>query len=178
MHVDSTDLLRQLAGAGAIGRAGAIGSRPTASVEAAPFAELLRQASDGNLPTKLKVSVQSGAGLSLSDAQLARLSAGADRAEAAGLRTALVLIDGQRLVMDVHSREITGKAADAGGVVGGVDGLIDLGNAVVGGVGGAAAPGGAGVAPSTQFPRPLIGLPSGLTGNASLARLLQGVEAA
>lgn len=123
MTIDPLQLLRRLT----LGApAGPQGSAPGTSVESGSFAELLQAARNGELTSKLPVSVDPGVGVELSDEQLARVSLAADKAEAAGVRTALLIIDGQRLTLDVHGRRITGRAEEAGGVVTGVDGVIDL----------------------------------------------------
>lgn len=90
------------------------------------FAELLRQAQSGELSTKTPVTIDPDVNVELSDNDLAKLSFAADKAEAAGLRTALVLAGGKRLVLDVQQRRITGEAPSDNGVVSGVDGVIDL----------------------------------------------------
>lgn len=100
----------------------------SAPVESMSFAQLLQQAQDGTLVGKQPVTIAPGSDLKLSDDQLARLSLGADRAEAAGLRTALVKLDGQNLIMDVGSREILSAAKSDGGVMSGIDGVLDLGD--------------------------------------------------
>lgn len=92
------------------------------------FADLLKQAQDGTLVSKLPVTISSDEAIALSDEQLARVSVAADKAEAAGIKTALLKIDGQSLVLDVHSRQITGTADGCSGIVSGVDGVMDLGN--------------------------------------------------
>lgn len=129
MITDSVTLLKQL------------GSRTNApssvqasgqSIESTGFAELLAQARSGGLGSATPVTIAPDAKVSLTPDELARLSVAADRAEAAGIRTALVMIGDQKLVLDVSTRQITGKApaaSGAGGAAGvypGVDGVIDL----------------------------------------------------
>lgn len=127
MTIDTAQMLRQLGLAGAA-NARSTGAAPTAPArtDEAAFAELLNRARDGTLQSSRPIEVDIGAGVKLSDEQLARLSLAADRAEAAGLRTALVLIDDQRLIMDVHQRTIIGAAKPEQGVLEGIDGVIDL----------------------------------------------------
>jgi hypothetical protein len=86
-----------------------------------------------SLPVKFDEDVAGG----LSDEQLRRLSLAADRAQAAGLGTALMLIDGQALVMDVATRTIIQRVEPGATLVGGIDGLVPvppgtLGSALVG----------------------------------------------
>jgi|GEM_PF-1853845 len=59
-------------------------------------------------------------------AQMQRLSLAADKAQAAGMNTALLLIDGQALVMDVASRTITARVDPAAQIVEGIDGLVPV----------------------------------------------------
>lgn len=189
MAIDTVQLLNRLAsggnlaglgagvGTGGVGGAsGVAGAARSTSVAQASFAELLSQARDGTISTNAPVSIDPGVEASFNDDQMARLSLGADKAEAAGLRTALVLMDGQRLVMDVHSRRITGVAETKGGVVTGVDGVLDLGNAGTAGAAGgptSGAPAAAEAAPGGQAASALTP-PGVLPGqNLSLARLLQ-----
>lgn len=126
MTIDTAQMLRQLGLAGAANTRSAGGAAATPAGDGAAFTELLQRARDGTLQSARPVEVDLGAGVKLSDEQLARLSLAADRAEAAGLRTALVLIDDQRLIMDVHQRTIIGAATPEQGVLEGIDGVIDL----------------------------------------------------
>lgn len=129
MTIDPINLLRSLStGSASQAQSKAMGaSGPDAGGEI-NFAELLRQAQDGEISSKLPVTIDPDVEAGLSDEQLVKLSQAADRAEAAGVRTALVLVDGKRLVLDVHQRRVTGFADDSAGagIVGGVDGVIDL----------------------------------------------------
>ncbi len=94
------------------------------------FADLLKQAQDGGLASELPVTLGADAeGISLDDGQLARLSIASDQLESAGVRSALVKIDGQQLLLDVHARQITGRAEASNGITGGIDGVLDLGDA-------------------------------------------------
>ena len=95
------------------------------------FADLLKQAQDGSLASRLPVTISSEAealGLHLNEDQLARLVFAADKLETAGVRTALVSMDGHKLLLDVHGRQITARADAQDGLVGGIDGVIDLGD--------------------------------------------------
>ncbi len=152
MTIDTAQMLRQLGTAGAPRAVQAPAGSPRADEGA--FAELLKRAREGTLASNRPVSVEKSAGVALSEEQLARLSLAADRAEAAGLRTALVLIDDRRLILDVHQRSVVGVAAPEQGVLDGIDGVIDL----------------ADVLTPPPPPRPL-GPPTGLESPA-VARLL------
>ena len=140
------------------------------------FADLLKQAREGGLASELPVTIGSdaaSAGVRLDDEQLARLAIAADKLETAGVRHALVTIDGQKLLLDVHSREVTGQPDGEHGLVGGIDGVMDLGDA-------RASTRGAGVAPEAHLEAQ--GTPAGvrrigppaatLAGSASAMKLL------
>lgn len=124
---DAAQLLRRL-GAGINPVAGSA-SRPLTPTGEGAFTELLQKARAGELSSSRPVIVSSDAlraGVQLSPDQLAVLSAAADKAEAAGLRTALVLIGEQAVTLDVGNRTILGPADASGGVIGGIDGVINL----------------------------------------------------
>lgn len=127
MNVDPTAMLRQL---GQTGRASAAQSAQagsqSAGIQPGEFADLLQRARDGTLASNRPVTVEDGQGLSLTEEQLARLSLAADRAEAAGLRKALVMIDDQRVVLDVQQRSIVAAPVSESGVLDGIDGVLDL----------------------------------------------------
>lgn len=159
------DLLRLLAsnasGVGAVSSIRGVtpgASRPggEARIDNAEFAQLLEKARSGELTSGRMVSVDPGAGIELDETDLARLSLVADKAEAAGMRRALVEIDGRSLILDVQTRTIVRDASSGDGVIAGIDGVIR-----VGGSGGSG--GGGGVLPP----------PSAVAGAApSLAQLL------
>jgi hypothetical protein len=181
MNINSAQLLRML-GSGVQPITG--GASPSASNTAAPvsFANLLQQARDGSLTSAAPVSLASDSGVTCSPDQLARLSLGADKLEAAGVRTALVNIDGQQLVMDVHQRQIIGNAKSQDGLISGIDGVIDLGDArsasAAGGSGAATGQAGAGAALSAGTAG-AIPAPNALASkNQSLLKLLADVSAA
>jgi hypothetical protein len=164
MTIDpSSQLLARLA----FGRAGAVA--PLAGPQASPqgasgiapgdFASLLAQAQSGTLRSGAPVTVAPDANLTLSDDQLAKLSIAADKAEAAGVRTALVLMGDQQFVLDVAAREIVGLADASAGVVANVDGVINLN----------AQPAGA---------PPALPLPGALPANPSLLEALARRESA
>jgi len=139
-------------------------AKAAATAGQASFADLLRQAREGTLTSNRPVTPGPDAGVNLSDDQLARLSLAADKLESAGVRTALVSIDGQKLILDVQQRQVTGAAKCEDGVISGVDGAIDLGD--LRGAAQTPAPG-AGTAPS-----------AGPTDSASLMKLLAELRAA
>ena len=140
MSADSTDLLRLLgAGAGNVGgvsKVRAVGNPLEAGeLDSAAFAKLLEQAEAGQVSSGIAVTIGKDAGVSLSEADLQKLAVAADKAEAAGIRQALVLTGSQALVLDVHTRTIVGKASIKDGVVGGIDGVIRLEGATGGAMG-------------------------------------------
>jgi hypothetical protein len=130
------DYLRLLGtGASSVGAASKIrGVGPRADPAAAPgvehadFADLLARVQSGDLSSGINVSVDDDAGVSLNETDLAMLTLAADKAEAAGIRRALVLVAGQAVIMDVHTRTVVGKADMEGGVLSGIDGVIRLGD--------------------------------------------------
>lgn len=126
MANESVQLLRQL-GSGLRPALPAGSSGAPSGVQPGEFSALLRQAQAGELVSNVPVTVAPNAGVKLTDDQLAQLSLAADKAEAAGIRTALVLLDGQSVTLDVGNRLVTGPAEiGTGGVLGGVDGVINL----------------------------------------------------
>jgi hypothetical protein len=99
------DLLRSL-GSG-VRPAGT--DRPaSAPLHGPSFDELLRAVQEGQFRTGAPVRIADGAGVTLSESQLARLSVAADQAEAKGASRAAVIIDGMILTMDVTVRTVTG----------------------------------------------------------------------
>jgi hypothetical protein len=96
-------------------------------IEGPSFQEMLDQANTGGVSSGLPVRVARTAGVDLSASQLNRLSAAADRAEAAGATKAVFMIDGMVLQMDVGLRTITGQA-DLGTtkVLNGVDAVVTV----------------------------------------------------
>ncbi|MBY0310462.1 MAG: hypothetical protein K2W85_00175 [Phycisphaerales bacterium] len=125
MNVSSAQLLKML-GSGVLPPG--VSTPPKTGVEQASFADLLNRAREGTLGSAQPVTIGDNAGVTLNDEQLARLSLAADQLESSGVRTALINIDGQKLIMDVSQREISG-VAPASGPVPGIDGMIDLGDA-------------------------------------------------
>ncbi|MCC7389944.1 MAG: hypothetical protein IT431_14380 [Phycisphaerales bacterium] len=118
------DLLRVL-GSGLRPDGAAEGVR---AADGADFQTLLARARAGSLETGLPVTVADGAGLELSEEQLARLGRVVDRAHAEGATRILVMLDGVALDVDVLSRRVLGEADLAGGrVLTGIDGFVRLG---------------------------------------------------
>jgi hypothetical protein len=75
------------------------------------------------------VRIAQGSGVTLTEAQLERVQKAADVAEAHGATRAVLLIDGEELMLDVGAREITGRAdlgglEGRGGMVTGIDAVI------------------------------------------------------
>jgi hypothetical protein len=139
MNLDASQLLRLL-GSGV--RPVDTGAPQTqgASTSGLDFAELLGKARSGELSSHKMVEVDEHAGVSLSDEELTKLTLAADKAEAAGLRTALVVFDDQQVVLDIPTRTVTGPAGldgaagrgapgvsvGAPGILSGIDGVINL----------------------------------------------------
>ena len=126
----SINLLRQLASGIRPAALGENGGTPAggaaANIEAGQFAELLKQAQSGELASSRPVTIENDCGVKLSDDQLAKVSLAADKAEVAGIRSAVVFIDGQALKLDVANRTVTGPADLSSGVLSGIDGVINL----------------------------------------------------
>jgi hypothetical protein len=158
----SAELLKLLgSGARAAGLAGRAGLGPVPGapgIEHADFSALLKKAQAGDLSSHLPVTVDKSANITLTDEELAGLSLVADRAEAAGVRSALVMFPDKSVVLDVQTRRVTATPDVSADVLTGVDGVIRIP---------AAGGGGAAVGVST--------LTSGAMGNASVARLLEAM---
>jgi hypothetical protein len=153
----STELLKLLGSSARIGLGRGGPGLPTggAGIEHADFSAMLKKAQTGAIASQLPVTIESGANVALTDEELAGLSLVADRAEAAGVRTALVMFPDKSVVLDVHTRQVKSAADVNSDVLTGVDGVVRIP---------AAGPAGAtGVVPT---------LPAGAIGNASVARLL------
>ncbi len=96
--------------------------RPQPPLEGQSFDELLALAQQGSVRSGRAVhwGEASGGGWGadpaspIDEQQLARLSAAADVAEAAGARRALMLIDGRGVVLDVANRTLVAELADDG----------------------------------------------------------------
>lgn len=165
MTATGSELLRALGaltGPARPERTGGATTRPgwAGGIESVPFADLLATARSGTVSSGLPVSIAPGAGIELTEDQLMRLGAAADRAEAAGATRALVLIDGMSLRLDVGVRSITGTAdMGASGVLTGIDAVLR------------APPSGAGADPAPAVAPPGVGRAAQ---NASLLRTLAG----
>jgi hypothetical protein len=112
---NSLDLLRRLE---PVVRAG--GSLPKSAThglfESRSFDELLAGAFAGRVRSDRPVQVAAEVQPPLDAAQLERLAMAADRAEAAGARRALMLLDGRGVIMDVATRSVVAemKPGDVG----------------------------------------------------------------
>jgi len=101
---------------------------PGASPGASDFSSMLGKARAGELSTGLPVTIARNANIDLSDDQLSRLAQAADRAESAGARRALVLMDGRALEIDIATRQVGREHPQADSrVITGIDAMIDLG---------------------------------------------------
>lgn len=172
MTTDPIQLLRSLA----LGSRGAPQAQQAQSADSTDFAELLRQAQAGEISSKLPVTIDPDVDVEISDEDLAKLSLAADKAEASGLRTALVIADGKRLILDVQQRRITSVASGDSGIVGGVDGIIDLSARAPEQARGIFGPL---VLPGSESPAPRPkSVPSSRTDNASVLNLLSQLRKA
>lgn len=106
MSTGPLDLLRLL-GSGV--RTPVEGAGGRGDVAGATFGDLLARARSGEVASGRACAVASGAGVTLTDDQLARVAPAADRAEMLGAASAAVLVDGRALTLDVASRRITGE---------------------------------------------------------------------
>lgn len=93
--------------------------RPQPPLEGQSFDELLALTQQGSVRSGRAVRWGGGGGGAdpaspIDEQQLARLSAAADVAEAAGARRALMLIDGRGVVLDVANRTLVAELADDG----------------------------------------------------------------
>lgn len=105
------------------------GAAPAAQTAtgASDFSSMLGKARAGELSTGLPVTIARGADIELSENQLSRLAQAADRAESAGARRALVLIDGRALEVDVTTRQVVREHPMADSrVITGIDAVIGL----------------------------------------------------
>lgn len=101
------------------------------SVPGRAFEELLSKARAGELSSNRMVEVDEHAGVELTAEQIAVLSVAADKAEAQGLRHALVILDDVQVMLDVGMRRVTGRASlnPVDGqpmILPGIDGVINL----------------------------------------------------
>lgn len=119
------ELLRRLGGV-TRGVAPSIGA--TAGAEGASFDALLERARAGRVETGREIRIGEGVTVALNDAQMRRVSAAVDAAEASGAIRALVMLDGQALTVDVASRTIVARSDGVGaGVITGVDAVVTTG---------------------------------------------------
>lgn len=73
---------------------------------------------------RLPVKVGKGVEVELSSEQLARLAEAADRAEAEGAGTAVVMIDGMALELDVTMRTVRSVVDQSAGIRTGIDAIV------------------------------------------------------
>ncbi len=115
MPIDPIQLLNRLdpARRTSSGRA-PVGPRPV--FEERTFDDLLLLATSGRVTSDRPVDLGYEPDEAFTDEQLARLAAAADAASSAGATTALLLIDGRGVVLDVAGRrldsELSGRATD------------------------------------------------------------------
>lgn len=102
------------------------GRSPNAPLESRGFDELLTLVARGEAHSELPVSSELTGEHALSEAEQARLGEAADLAEAAGFATALVLLDGRSLVLDVAARRVMDDLADATSRTIALDGAVRI----------------------------------------------------
>lgn len=88
------------------------------------FARLLDAAKAGAITSSRPVEAAPEAQGKLTPEQLSRIAVAADNAETAGMNSALVLIDGQAVKLDVLTRQVTDIVDPRTVAVTGVDGVI------------------------------------------------------
>lgn len=131
-----------------------------ADLSSAGFAELLGLARRGEVSSGRDVTIDPGVNVDLTPDQRSALAAAADRAEAAGLNRALVIVGGRGLVLDVASRSVTATTdITSPTVLSQIDGVVS-----------------AGAAGDRPASAPAPG--AGTIGNATLAQVLARSETA
>lgn len=140
MTTTGADLLKLLGGLAAPGAVPSASGSP-ASTGGIDFASLLQRAASGEAASGRPVSIAKGAGVELTEDQLTRLAAAADKAEAQGATRALVMIDGRALTMDIAVRQVTGAADLGAGVLTGIDAVLSVPGHDPAAAAGAASPG-------------------------------------
>ena len=88
------------------------------------FAELLQLAREGKVQSNLPVDVSPSLDLELSEEDAARVAFAVDKAQAAGADSALVLLDGQGLLVDVPARRIEAVVQKPGEVLAGIEAVV------------------------------------------------------
>ncbi len=111
---------------------------------------MLGKARSDTLPSGQPVGLARGVEVELSADQLQRLAVAADRAEHQGAQTAVVMIDGRALELDVGLRQITGEVNPDEGIRPEIDTFL--------------------FAPPAE--RPSASVPSGAPQNPDLLRIL------
>ncbi|QOJ01297.1 MAG: hypothetical protein HRU70_12700 [Phycisphaeraceae bacterium] len=133
------DMLRLLGGLGdgasgvsrTLGRSGG-GFSPRA-MGGPDFRSVLEQARAGGVSSGVRVTIAEGAGVTLTDEQVGRVSIAADKAEASGASRALVKIDEQWVSVDLATRTVTGSwSPGSGEVAGGIDAVLEAPGAAAG----------------------------------------------
>lgn len=99
-------------------------SAGTQTVGGANFAGMLSAARKGTVTSDRPVEASAEAAGKLTAEQLQRIAVAADHAESAGMNTALVLIDGQAVKLDVLGREVTGVMDPRTVAVTDIDGVL------------------------------------------------------
>jgi hypothetical protein len=129
MTLNAAQLLNQLEPAVRPGVAPARSGAARGALETQSFEQLLSMASRGQVDSGRQIETVVELEPPLDPAQLERLAAAADQAEAAGSRRALMMIDGRAVVLDVRSRSIVGELnANASQPITGIDAALFVGS--------------------------------------------------
>jgi hypothetical protein len=129
MTLNATQLLKRLEPAvRPVGAPPALGSpKNAASIEGQSFDQLFALASKGALNSGRQIQLQYEPTPPLSASQLERLAAAADQAEAAGAKTALMMLDGRGFVIDVQRRTLIGELSSNGSILNGIESAMFVG---------------------------------------------------
>jgi len=88
------------------------------------FAAMLSSARSGEVTSTRPVQAAAGVEKALTPEQLRRIGVAADRAESAGMTSAVVLIDGQAVKLDVLGRQVEAVVDPRAVALTGVDGVL------------------------------------------------------
>lgn len=121
---DTANPIGRIDAASLAGAAPARGAEETARSQSASFADLLRLAQEGKLSSDRPVDVSPRLDLELTDEDLQRVAWAVDQAEASGARSALVMLDGEGLLVDVTTRRIEALADEPGKVLTAVEAVV------------------------------------------------------
>lgn len=124
MSTLSTSMLRSLLGTQPAASGLSASSPSAGAVGGLNFASLLSAARNGQVTSDRPVEEGPGVEGQLSADQLSRIAVAADHAESAGMDSALVLIDGKAVKLDVFTREVTGVMDPRTAAITDIDGVL------------------------------------------------------